>query len=731
MMSRKQQPKFRRPGSGKALAARPGSQIDSGVVLQALQESGSPLRLDDLLGWIGAGGKSKKKTLDVLAGLLDAGELVYLPGGRYALPSALKQIVGQLQVQRAGMGFVSSKDPALKGQDVYVSSEYLGLAWHGDTVRVALLPDRRGKSPEGIVLGVVDRKIRNIMVQVVRQSQPGEMLCSPLDQRQARAILVDVRALENRPLKGDVLNVRPAEHLEHGLWRGAAIANLGSGEDVPTQEAITKLGHNIPQIFPDDVLDEAGTLPEAPEEEDFVSREDLRHLGFVTIDGVRAKDFDDAVYVEKNGPGFVLYVSIADVTHYVRPGTALDREAALRGNSYYFAQSAEPMLPDALSSGLCSLRPGVNRLCATVRMEFSPQGKEAKFPEFCFSVIRSRARLTYDSVFRALEEGNAIDRALLGETLPMLESARELALILQAGRRRRGALFLDLPETEAMISKDGKVEDIYIAGHNFAHQMIEEFMVAANEAVAEHLAGRRELFPYRIHPYPDPEKLAGLFRTLSRAGLVNAPLPSGAEVLPALVLEAREKGCEFAVSNLVLRAMMQARYSIEPDIHFGLASECYCHFTSPIRRYADVLVHRALRAALGEEAGGRHGKRLSRQALEELADSMNASEKQAKDAELELDKRLGVLFMRNRIGEKFKGLISGITDFGIFVQLEHNLVEGMVRLGSIDDKFIYFPERQELLGQYTRKRFALWQELEVRVVEVHISNLEITFELTG
>ncbi len=719
-MGRKQQPRL-----GKAPIARSGSQIDSGVVLRALQESGDPLRLDALLGWIGAGSKSKKKLLDILADLLDAGELAYLPGGRYALPSALKQIVGQLQVQRAGMGFVSSKDPALKGQDVYVSSEYFGMAWHGDTVRVALLPDRRGKSPEGIVLGVVDRKIRNIMVQVVRQAHPGEMLCSPLDQRQARAVLVDVRALEGRPLKGDVLNVRPAEHLEHGLWRAEAISNLGSGEDVPTQEAITKLGNNIPQIFPDDVLEEAGSLPGSPGEEDFIAREDLRHLGFVTIDGVRAKDFDDAVYVEKNGPNFVLYVSIADVTHYVRPGTALDREAAMRGNSYYFVQSAEPMLPDALSSGLCSLRPGVNRLCATVRMEFSRQGKEVKPPEFCFSVIRSRARLTYDSVFRALEENNAIDRVLLGETLPMLETAGELALILQARRKRRGALFLDLPETEAMLSKDGKVEDICIARQNFAHQMIEEFMVAANEAVAEYLAGRRELFPYRIHPYPDSEKLSGLFRTLSRAGLANVPLSSGAEVLPGLVVEAREKGCEFAVSNLVLRAMMQARYSIEPDIHFGLASECYCHFTSPIRRYADVLVHRALRAALGKDKGGR----LARQALETLADSINASEKQAKNAELELNKRIGVLFMRNRIGDNFKGLISGITDFGIFVQLEHNLVEGMVRLGSIDDKFIYFPERQELLGQYTRKRFALGQELMVRVVEAHTANLEITFEL--
>lgn len=697
--------------------------------MQALEEAQSPLRLAELVALFGGGGKSKKKILDILADLLDGGELVCLPGGRYAQPSSLKQISGQLQVQRAGMGFVSSKALFLKGQDVYISPEYLGLAWHGDLVRVGLLPDRRGKSPEGIVLGVLERKVRNIMVQVVRQSQPGEMLCSPLDQRQARAILVDVSVLKASPLKGDVLNVRPQEHLEHGLWRAVAVDNLGNGEDVPTQEAITKLSHNIPQAFPDGVLAEADSFPKEPVEADFAERVDLRQLGFVTIDGVRAKDFDDAVYVEKNGGNYILYVSIADVTHYVKIGSGLDREAFQRGNSYYFAQSVEPMLPEALSNGLCSLRPGVNRLCATVRMEFSRQGKQVAYPEFCFSVIKSRARLTYDAVFRALEEGNAIDQALIRPFFPMLEAARELALILQNRRKKRGALFLDLPETEPMLSQNGKVEDIYTVEQNFAHQMIEEFMVAANEAVAEYLTSQREIFPYRIHPYPDGDKLAGLFRTLSRSGLADASMTAGAEILPGLLENAKQEGHEFAVSNLVLRAMMQARYSPELDIHFGLASECYCHFTSPIRRYADVLVHRALRRALGKGSDGAGSRRISRQDLEKMTDSINVSEKQAKDAELELNKRLGVLFMRDRVGQEFRGLISGVMDFGIFVQLDLNLVEGMIRLASLDDNFLYFPERQELLGQYTRKRFGLGQEVLVRVVEVHLSNLEITFEL--
>ena len=759
-MSRRQpsRPHSRPNRRGAVAFNHASSQIDAAVLLEALDASRRPLRVEELVSVLGSGSKAKKKILNELADLLDAGKLVYLPGGRYSRPEDLAQVSGELQMQRAGMGFVASRDPQLKGQDVYISSEHLGLAWHGDTVRVGLLPDRRGKSPEGVILEVLARKQKNLLVQVVRSSQPGEVLASPLDKRQAQhmlgAVLADVSGLKSTPLRGDILNTLPAEQLEHGLWRAKAVENLGSGEDVPTQEAITKLSHGIPQVFPDAVLAEAAQLPPEPDESDCgpeSGRADLRGLAFVTIDGVRAKDFDDAIYVERHGRNFLLHVAIADVTHYVRPGSALDKEAALRGNSYYFAQSVEPMLPEALSNHLCSLRPGVNRLTLAARMEFTGQGRPFGHPEFCLAVIKSRARLTYDAVFRALEEKNPIDRALLGELLPMLECARELALALQRRRRERGALFLDLPETEALIGESGKVEDIVVSPHNFAHELIEEFMVAANEAVAEFLTGVRELFPYRVHPYPDADKLTGLFRTLGRAGLVNVGLPANskggaqaaADLLPEIISRAEAEGNEFAVSNLVLRALMQARYASELDIHFGLASDCYCHFTSPIRRYADVLVHRALRRVLVQTAAlppqltesarqdiwAAGGKRPVRQSMDKTIEGINTCEKQAKDAELELAKRLAVLYMRDRVGDEFACRVSGVSEFGVFVQLERTLVEGMIRLASLDDNFIYFPERQELLGEYTRRRFSLGQSLRVRLVEVHLANLEITFEL--
>ena len=748
------------------LSGKITGQLLPQTVLDAVLASRQPLKVEELMAGLGLEKKNRKRLLNLLADLLEAEDLLYLPGGRYAAADQLKQIIGRLEVQRSGMGFVISKDPSLKGKDVYISSAHLARAWTGDTVKVGLLPDQRGKSPEGLILKVLKRKIKNILVRVVRQSAPGEVLCTPLDSRYANAVLADITSLPEQVLKGDILNVSPAEHLEQGLWRASVISNVGSGEDVPTQEEMTKLSHNIPTYFPSEVLAEAAALPAEPclaqGGDDWIGREDLRHLNFVTIDGARAKDFDDAVYVERKGKTFILYVSIADVTHYVQQGSALDREAAERGNSYYFAQSVEPMLPEHLSNGLCSLKPLENRLTVTAQMEFSAQeqrggqqaGQRIGQPRIFFSVIQSRARLIYDSVYRALDENNPIDRALLGPLLPMLEDAKILALALQKKRMAQGALFLDLPETEPQFDAQGRVSDIQIVPGNFAHQLIEEFMIAANEAVAEFLTAAdkistaqfekikpfdpgedeektssenhsAQLFPYRVHPYPDADKLSALFRTLTRTGLAELAPKAGAEVLPAILAKAHHSDDEYVVSSLVLRSMMQARYSSELAGHFGLASNCYCHFTSPIRRYADVLVHRALRRALGQP----HGGKLNRASLDKVIDGINECEKIAKDAEHELEKRIGVLFLQNKIGETFTGRISGITDFGIFVELSGNMVEGMVKLHSLTDYFDYIPERHELLGQRSGKRFKLGQAVRVRVLEAHIYSLEIQLEI--
>lgn len=726
----------------------PAYQLAPENILDAVQASRNPLRSEEIMSSLRLDKKLRKRLLTLLSELLEKGDLLYLPGNRYAAPAQLKQIIGRLEIQRAGMGFVITKDPSMKGKDVYISSAHLGRAWNGDTVKVALLPDQRGKSPEGVIITVLKRKLKNLLVRVVRQSAPGELLCTPLDSRYANAILADVSDLAEKPLKGDVLNVSPGEHLEQGLWRATVISNVGSGDDVPTQEEMTKLSHNIPTQFSSAALAEAAAFPSQPclaeGGDEWTGREDLRHLDFVTIDGARAKDFDDAIYVQRKDKSFVLFVSIADVSYYVHQGSALDNDAVERGNSYYFVQSVEPMLPEHLSNGLCSLKPLENRLTVTAEMEFSFSGQRIGSPKIYFSVIKSRARLIYDSVFRALDEQNPIDRALLGPLLPMLEDAKKLALALQQKRQEQGALFLDLPETEPQFDANGRISDIQIVPRNFAHQLIEEFMVAANEAVAEFLTGPQklakqekhkeaelnthsssQLFPYRVHPYPDQDKLSALFRTLSRIGFTEIPPKAGAEVLPAILAKAKQTDDEYVVSSLVLRAMMQACYSSEWDGHFGLASNCYCHFTSPIRRYADVLVHRALRRALGQPFGGK----VTKASVDKTIDGINECEKVSKDAEHELEKRIGVLFLQNKIGEIFSARISGITEFGIFVELSGNIVEGMVRLQSLPDYFEYLPERHELVGQRSGKRYKLGQAVRVKVLEAHVYSLEILLEI--
>ncbi|MBQ4132631.1 MAG: RNB domain-containing ribonuclease [Desulfovibrionaceae bacterium] len=756
---------------GRKPAAAAASELTAPFLLGLLQTAGKPLRLEELATLIGRG-RHRKKILNILAVLLEQGQAVYLPGGRYAPPSFLKQIEGRLSVQRGGMGFVSCSSLSLRGRDIYISPGYLGMAWDGDIVRVGLLPDRRGKSPEGIVLEVLERQHTSLLVRVIRSDLSGQLLSGdaaarPLDSRIDRLIMVDTSSLPQPPQVGDILNTAPTVHLDKGLWRAKALLNLGRGENVSAQEAIVKLTHTIPADFPEKVRNEISALPPEPAagEAPQFGRKDWRHLDFVTIDGSRARDFDDAVYVERLNNGFTLYVAIADVTHYVPEGSGLDREARLRGNSFYFARSVEPMLPPALSNHLCSLRPGRDRLTAGIKMYFSSQGIETAPPEFCFSIICSRARLTYNLVFQALENKNPIDRALLGSLLPMLENARLLAQALQEHRRERGALFLDLPETEVQINSEDKVENIHIAPHHFAHQMIEEFMVAANEAVAAFLTRKREIFPYRIHPHPDQEKLTGLFRTLTRSGLARISPPNGLEAISRLLNEikagkksassagqadrmapqpgaqrqapdagessAHDQGKAYAISNLVLRAMMQARYAPRLEGHFGLASSCYCHFTSPIRRYADVLVHRALRRALDAGVPDAAGVKPAHRQLDRILESVNAAENQSKEAEMELNRRLGVLFMLDKIGCEFNGRISGLNEFGIFIQLEHNLTEGVIRLTSLNDHFAYLPDRQELAGRFSGRRFSLGQELRAKLVEAHLDNLELTFELVN
>ena len=676
------------------------------------------------------------------------------------------------------------------------------------------------------------------------------------------------------PGKGDIVLLKPGEPLDGGLWAAEILDNFGPGDDLGAQERIVKAGHGIPTFFPADVLEQAEAVhaagaAELADIEALIAsgaRADLRHIPFVTIDGEDARDFDDAVYVEERTRGFTLWVGIADVSHYVRPGAPLDREALSRGNSYYFPQSVEPMLPEALSNDLCSLKPDVPRLAVAVKMNFDRAGKPASAPEFFVAVIQSRARLTYTRVFADVieergdrggkpqgdnplevslpgphpsltligDEGEGIsggaaegaarlisgaenierhgfpvytgndgtrehgwlavsspaaqgkgvesqipqdgggrmqqndentnpipqsglrgergcggegDSRGLAPCAPlapdihaMLKSAEKLARLMHGVRHEAGGLDFELPEPEARVSEvDGELS-IAAEERNFAHQLIEMFMVAANEAVAGHLTRQGARLPYRVHPPPDPDKLVGLFDLLARTGLLResgfagrgggrGAVCPGAAALPGILDAVRGTDAEYVISRLVLRSLMQARYSLDNEGHFGLASECYCHFTSPIRRYADLLTHRALKRALGVPG---FGPLPERAALEDMLDIVNADERTSKEAEREILRRLTVLILRERAGEVFAGVVSGVTDFGVFVELAGVMAEGMIPLTALaDDYYDYFPERQELMGRGTRQRFYLGMPVRVRLVEANLRLLEINLELAS
>ncbi|MDO5484670.1 MAG: VacB/RNase II family 3'-5' exoribonuclease, partial [Desulfovibrionaceae bacterium] len=495
----------------------------------------------------------------------------------------------------------------------------------------------------------------------------------------------------------------PEERLAANLWQARLVGSFGREDDADVQERLVKLNHEVPGEFPPEVLKEAAALPLAPTAEDLKGREDLRHLPLVTIDGADARDFDDAIHVERQGRGWLLRVAIADVSHYVRPARGkrpcLDAEAQARGNSWYFPRSVEPMLPPALSNGLCSLKPGEDRLAVLAEIPFSPQGLPGQ-ARFALAVMRSAARLTYDTVKACLLDSDSAALARLraetqgAEVLAMLEEAFALYAVLRKQRQERGSLDFDLPDPDYSFDAQGRVTAIAHARRHDAHRLIEEFMIAANEAVARHLAAAGLPFLYRVHPAPEEGRLQDMLESLRATAadcLYSLPVGAGrrrgltAADLQTILGAAKGSAREFLVNRLCLRSLSQARYQPGNEGHFGLASEAYCHFTSPIRRYADLLVHRALKTALGHAVGPvPAGQKLLR-----VADQLNRRERAALDCEREMARRLGCLALRGREGERFQGVVSGMMDFGLFVELDQMPVEGMIRVEDLgDDWFV-------------------------------------------
>ncbi|WP_298270934.1 ribonuclease R [Geobacter sp.] len=698
------------------------------TVERFVREQGGMVEFRELMRAFGVSKAHRLNFKEFVDRLVTEGALVKLKGNRYGLAGAEDRIVGRLSCHRDGYGFVT---PEGGGDDVYIPARSLRGNMHGDLVEVRVEVLKGGGKKEGRIVRTLERGLKKVVGRF--QALKGFGVLIPDDTRLTQEIVIPQKwsaGARNGQVVSAEIVVYPTERAKA---EGRIIEILGNPEDPEVEVRTIVARHELPFEFPADVLAEARAVAQTVSESEARRRIDLRERLTVTIDGETARDFDDAVSVLKERGGNIrLWVSIADVSHYVRPGSPLDREAYLRGTSVYFPDRCIPMLPEELSNGICSLNPRVERLTLTAEMLFTRTAtlKEASFYP---SVIRSAARLTYTTVRRILVDGDpeAIEanRHLVADLTVM----KELAERLMVKRRKRGSIDFDLPEPQIVLDLQGQTEAIVRAERNLAHRIIEEFMLAANEAVASHVEARGISFLYRVHEPPDPAKLADFQEFIFNFGfhfrLEEGKVDPGE--LQRLIDEAEGKPEERMVNEVLLRCMKQARYSHENLGHFGLAARCYTHFTSPIRRYPDLVVHRILKALLAGKLTEKDIERLE-STLPETAEQTSRRERVAMEAEREIVALKKVQFMRERIGEAYDGYITGVSSYGFFVELVDLFVEGMVHVSTMGDDFYRYVEKQHaLVGERSREMYRIGDRVRVVVAGASVERKQVEFVLAG
>jgi len=678
-----------------------------------------PLLLREILRRLGLEKEQRRQAREYLRDLTDQGKVVRIRGNRYGLPSKMNLIVGRLKTHPEGYGFVI---PEAEGEeDIFISPRNLKEAMHGDRV-VARIESIRRKGKEGSVIRILERKTRKVVGKFMRAKNYSYVL--PEDER----ILQEVFIPEGETKRARPNQIVVAEITQYPLERtrptGRVTHILGYPDDPEIEPQIIIHKYDLPDRFPSTALKEARNLPPGPSSDECRGRVDLRGIPTFTIDGENARDFDDAVSLEREGDGGVkLYVSISDVSHYVGEETALDSEAYLRGSSVYFPDRAIPMFPPELSNEICCLHPRVDRLTLTAELRYDRNGKRREV-RFYPSVIRSNERLTYTWVKKILVDRDLELREKFSSLVPSLDLMSDLCQELRRKRFARGAIDFDLPEPEVILNLQGETEDIIRAERSLAHQVIEEFMIAANEAVAHFMEEKEVPFLYRIHESPKQEATDEFRRFISLLGYkMKKEANHSPKEFQRVLLEVRGRPEERVVNEILLRSMKWAKYSAKNPGHFGLASDGYTHFTSPIRRYPDLIVHRLLKKVLSNEE-----MNLSEEVLANKADYLSTRERVAMEAEREILDRYRVRFMKDKIGVEFTGVISGVTAFGFFVELRDIFVEGLVRVTSLHDDYYHYHEKKYcLVGERTHKTFRIGDEVRVRVDRVDVERRHIDF----
>lgn len=717
------------------------------VIMQQLRTFGKPMAVEALARAVGASVPISVGFERRLKAMERDGQIFLNRQGKLQVNTQLEFFAGKVQGHRDGYGFLLRDDG---GPDLFLSPREMQKVLHGDRVLARIDGEYRGK-PEGVIVEVLERRTNRLVGRFLKER--GACIVVPEDQRIKHDILIPPQEV-NGAEHGQVVTVEIVQQpTRHTQPLGRVVEVLGEIDDPGMEIEIAVRKFGVPHQFSEACLAKAARLPDKVRASDIRGRIDLRDIPFVTIDGEDARDFDDAVFCmpvnlgteKRRRMGWRLLVAIADVSNYVRPGDPIDADALERGTSVYFPRRVIPMLPESLSNGICSLNPGVDRLVLVCDMVIAATGQKAgqiTAYQFYDAVIHSHARCTYTQVWEALQQPNGPAAAALGELLPHIRHLHELYQLFAEARVKRGAIDFDTVETRIVCTPVGRIERIEAYTRNDAHKLIEECMLAANTCAAEFMTRNKRHGLYRVHEGPTPEKLETLRAYLSTIGLTleGGDDPSTADYA-RLVEQARGRPDYEIIQTMCLRSLQQAIYSPEQVGHFGLSYEHYAHFTSPIRRYPDLLTHRVIKGIL---TGRRYVPKVAdvgavvalppgeqEEAIwEKLGLVLSAAERRADDASRDVEAWLKCWFIKEHVGEIFSGRVTGVAPFGLFITLETLFVEGLVHVSELgSDYFQYNEAAHELRGERTGMRYRLTDPVQVQVARVDLEARRIEFRL--
>ncbi|MEC0696960.1 ribonuclease R [Bacillus atrophaeus] len=670
-----------------------------------------------------------KELVKALVALEEKGLVVRTRSDRYGLPEKMNLIKGKLSAHAKGFGFLLPEDTSLS--DVFIPPTELNTAMNGDIVMVRLNSQSSGSRQEGTVIRILERSIQRVVGTYTETKSFGFVI--PDDKKITSDIFIPKHA-NHGAVEGHKVVVTLTSYPEGRMSAEGEVTEILGHKNDPGIDILSIIHkHGLPGEFPGEAMEQANNTPDTIDEKDLKDRRDLRDQMIVTIDGADAKDLDDAVTVTKLENGnYKLGVHIADVSHYVTENSPIDKEALERGTSVYLVDRVIPMIPHRLSNGICSLNPKVDRLTLSCEMTINKQGQVVEH-EIFQSVIKTTERMTYSDVKKILVDDDEELKTKYDQLVPMFKDMEKLAEILRGKRMERGAVDFDFKEAKVLVDEDGAAKDVVIRERSVAEKLIEEFMLVANETVAEHFHWMNVPFIYRIHEEPNAEKLQKFLEFVTTFGYVVKGTAGNIHprALQSILDAVRDRPEETVVSTVMLRSMKQAKYDPESLGHFGLSTEFYTHFTSPIRRYPDLIVHRLIRTYLINGKVDEATREKWAERLPEIADHTSTMERRAVDAERETDDLKKAEFMLDKIGEEFDGMISSVTNFGMFVELP-NTIEGLIHVSFMTDDYYRFDEQHfAMIGERTGNVYRIGDEITVKVVDVNKEERNIDFEIVG